>query len=56
MEFLEAKVEMEFFYFFILFSVPPPLGTLAPPDKETIKSSSFVVDLTEASNEKGDIR
>lgn len=36
-----------------LFSVPPPLGTLAPPDKETIKSSSFIVELTQASNEMG---
>ena len=41
---------------FFLFSVPPPLGTLAPPDKETIESSSFVVYLTEASNDKGDVR
>ena len=36
-----------------LFSVPPPLGTLAPPDEETIESSSFLVELTQASNEMG---
>ena len=53
MKFLEAEVEMELSF---LFLVPPPLGTLASPDKETIDSFSFVVDLTEASNEKGDVR
>ncbi|XP_067022800.1 receptor-type tyrosine-protein phosphatase delta-like isoform X6 [Acropora muricata] len=35
---------------------PPPLGTLAPPDKRSIKSNSFIVRLTKASNEMGEVK
>lgn len=35
---------------------PPPLGTLAPPDKRSIKSNSFIVRLAKASNEMGEIK
>lgn len=39
-----------------IFIAPPPLGTIAPPDKETVKSFSFRVELAKASNEKGIVR